>query len=190
MIDLKHSPNTKLLWLDLEMTGLDPANDRILEVAAIVTDFNFKTISTYETRVRHNRDKLAVLIKKNAFWAKYPQSCDEFLNNLDSAKDSEQIQSELIALIRKYFMDEPVVLAGNSIHFDRQFIKRQWPRVEKLLHYRMLDVSSFKILMQNKYGLEYIKKETHRALDDIQESIAELKFYIDYFKKEPERIVK
>ena len=87
--------------------------------------------------------------------------------------------SELIKLNFK----EPAVLAGNSVHFDRAFIKQWWPDVFNLLHYRILDVSSFKIVMQNKYHVIFNKKETHRAMDDIRESIAELKFYLNYFTK-------
>ena len=73
---------------------------------------------------------------------------------------------------------EPALLAGNSIHMDRQFIRHWWPNVEKRLHYRMLDVSAWKVVMIGKYGIEYEKLEKHRALDDIRESIDELEFYL------------
>lgn len=181
MIDLKHSPSTKLLWIDLEMTGLDPKVDRILEVAAIATDFDFKELARYEAQVKHNKIELEELLNANPFWVSRSKDKDIFLKGL-GAKQSQQIETELVTLIKQNFNDESVVLAGNSIYFDRQFIKQYWPNVEKLLHYRMLDVSSYKILMQSKYGVEYTKKEAHRALGDIQESIAELKFYLDYFK--------
>jgi oligoribonuclease len=71
-------------------------------------------------------------------------------------------------------------LAGNSIHNDRNFIKRWWPEVDELLHYRMLDVSSLKIIMQGKYGLSFEKNDAHRAYDDIQASIAELQYYLEW----------
>lgn len=182
MIDLKLSPSTKLLWLDLEMTGLDSRVDRILEVAVIATDFDFKELAHYEAQVKYDKTEIEKLMQANPFWATMPKSRDDILAKLDSAKPSEQVEQELIALIKNQFGDEPVVLAGNSIYFDRQFIKQWWPKVEGLLHYRMLDVSSYKILMQSKYGVEYTKKEAHRALGDIKESIAELKFYLNYFK--------
>jgi oligoribonuclease len=182
MIDLKHSPSTKLLWLDLEMTGLDAQVDRILEVATVATDFDFKELARYEAQVKHGKDEVVKLMQANPFWATVPQSRDDILAKLDHAKPSEQVEQELITLIKNQFGDEPVVLAGNSIYFDRQFIKQWWPKLDGLLHYRMLDVSSYKILMQSKYGVEYTKKEAHRALGDIEESIAELKFYLDYFK--------
>jgi oligoribonuclease len=181
MIDLKLSPSTKLLWLDLEMTGLDPQVDRILEVSAQITDYDFNPLATYSARIKNDRAEIAALMQKNDFWAKFPANRDYFLDSSDSAKPSEQIEAELVALISEQFQSEPAILAGNSVYNDKGFIKQYWPKVEKLLHYRMLDVSSFKILMRSKYGVEYDKKETHRALDDINESIAELKFYIDYF---------
>ena len=184
MIDLKLSPTTKLLWVDLEMTSLDPQVDKILEVAVIVADFNFKELASYQAQVKHDKGELEQLMNANSFWATVPKSRDGILAKLDSAKPSDTIEQELTALIKEHFGDEPAVLAGNSIYCDRGFINQYWPNVEKLLHYRMLDVSSYKILMQSKYGVEYTKKEAHRALDDIKESIAELKFYLDYFKRQ------
>jgi oligoribonuclease len=79
----------------------------------------------------------------------------------------------------RVFGDEPAVLAGNSIHNDRIFIKKWWPEVEALLHYRMLDVTTLKIIMQGKYGYEFEKNDAHRAFDDIQASIAELQHYLE-----------
>jgi oligoribonuclease len=182
MIDLKLSPSTKLLWVDLEMTNLDPQVDKILEVAVIITDFDFKVLATYDACVKQDKDEIAKLMNANPFWATIPQTRDSFLNNFDSAKPSEQVEAELAELISEHFKDEPAIIAGNSVYNDRNFIKQYWPKVEKLLHYRMLDVSSYKILMQSKYGVTYTKKEAHRALGDIEESIAELKFYLNYFK--------
>src|ERR1700733_14463090 len=83
-------------------------------------------------------------------------------------RSEDEVKHELVGFIKAQFGDEPAILAGNSIHNDRLFIKQWWPEVDSLLHYRMLDVSSFKILMQGKYGVEYGKKDVHRAFDDIQ----------------------
>jgi oligoribonuclease len=184
MIDLKLSPTTKLLWVDLEMTNLDPRVDKILEVAIIITDFDFKELARYEACIKQDRGEVEKLMSANSFWATVPQNRDSFLNNLDNAKPIEQAEAELVALISEHFKDEPAIIAGNSVYNDRNFIKPYWPKVEALLHYRMLDVTSFKILMKSKYGVEYAKKEAHRALGDIEESIAELKFYLDYFKRQ------
>ncbi|MGH7249568.1 MAG: exonuclease domain-containing protein, partial [Minisyncoccia bacterium] len=95
-------------------------------------------------------------------------------------------EQELIKLISEHFGDEPAVLAGNSIYNDRMFIKQWWPQLDLKLHYRMLDVSAWKIFMQGKYGVKYEKKEVHRAFDDIQASIAELEFYLNWFKENAE----
>lgn len=182
MID-KHAVPTKLLWIDLEMTGLDPSQDAILEVAAEVTDFDFQTLASYEAIVKQPREVVIGRMQKNVWWADYPHNRDEFVAKLDSGKPSEQVQQELIALVEQQFGNEPAVLAGNSIHNDRNFIKQWWPQLDLKLHYRMLDVSSFKVLMQGKYGVPFEKKEVHRAFDDIQASIAELQHYLQWFKE-------
>jgi oligoribonuclease len=180
MIDKNAAP-TKLLWLDLEMTGLDPVNDLILEVAAEVTDFDFKTLGSYEARLKHPREKIVERMQKNTFWSDFPANRDEFVSKVDSGKSNEEVEKEMIALIEKQFGDEPAVLAGNSIHNDRNFIKQWWPALDLKLHYRMLDVSSWKVLFQAKHGVQFDKKEVHRAFDDIQASIAELQYYLEWF---------
>jgi oligoribonuclease len=174
---------TKLLWVDLEMTGLDPVKDVILEVAAEVTDFDFNTLASYEARVQQKREVVVDRMQKNIWWQQYPDNRDEFLNKLEVAKPSKQVEQELIALVEEHFGSTPAILAGNSIHNDRGFIKQWWQAFDLKLHYRMLDVSSFKILMQGKYGIEFEKKELHRAFDDIQASIAELHQYLIDLKK-------
>ena len=101
----------------------------------------------------------------------------------EQGKSDNDVQHELIGFINAQFNGKPAILAGNSIHNDRNFIKKWWPEVDRLLHYRMLDVSSFKIIMQAKYNVIYQKKEVHRAFDDIQASIAELQYYLEWFKE-------
>lgn len=184
MIDKNAIPK-KLLWVDLEMTGLDAEQDVILEVAAEVTNFEFKTLASYEARVKQPRDLVVERMQKNIWWKEYPANRDEFVSKLEEGKSSEQVEHELIALIEEHFDGEPAILAGNSIHNDRNFIKQWWPALDLKLHYRMLDVTSFKIIMQGKYGEEFEKKEVHRAFDDIQASIAELQSYLDYLHKLP-----
>ncbi len=174
---------TKLLWVDLEMTGLDPKNDVILEVAAEITDFDFKTIGSYEALIRHKRDDVTKRMQANIWWKDFPGNRDDFLNNLENGKSIAAVEQELVDLVNQHFGDEPAVLAGNSIHNDRGFIKQWLPGLDLKLHYRMLDVSAWKILMQGKYGVIYEKKEVHRAFDDIQASIAELQHYLDWFKQ-------
>lgn len=169
---------TKLLWVDLEMTGLDPNKDVILEVAAEITDFDFQTLASYEARVSQKSDVVVDRMQKNVWWQDYPANRDDFVNKLSEGKSLAEVEQDLIKIVSLHFGDEPAVLAGNSIYNDRKFIARWWPTLDLKLHYRMLDVSSFKILMQGKYGIEFEKKEVHRAFDDIQASIAELQDYL------------
>lgn len=178
-INKKAAP-TKLLWVDLEMTGLDAQEDVILEVGVEITDFSFTTLETYEARVKQNKQVVVDRMQKNIWWRQFPENRDDFVDKLDQGKDLGEVEQELIKLVEKHFGDEPAVLAGNSIHNDRNFMKQWWPALDLKLHYRMLDVSSFKILMQAKYGLDFEKKEVHRAFDDIQASIAELQYYLEW----------
>ena len=98
-------------------------------------------------------------------------------------KPERDVIHELVGFIKGQFGSDPAILAGNSIHNDRLFVRQWWPEVEELLHYRMLDVSSWKIFMQGRHGLNFEKKEVHRAFDDIQASIAELQYYLEWFNK-------
>ncbi|HVI60774.1 MAG TPA: oligoribonuclease [Candidatus Saccharimonadales bacterium] len=181
MIDKNIVP-TKLLWVDLEMTGLDPQKDVILEVAAEITDFKFKTLASYEAMVKQDQQTVVDRMQKNIWWKDYPANRDEFVAKTGKGKPSEQVERELIELVEQQFGSEPAVLAGNSIHNDRAFIRQWWPQLDLKLHYRMLDVSAWKVFMQGAHGVQFEKKEAHRAFDDIQASIAELQHYLEWFK--------
>lgn len=177
-IDKTATP-TKLLWMDLEMTGLDAQTDVILEVAVEVTDFDFKTLASYEAVITHPREKLELMND----WCKQQHVASGLLERIRTeGRPEKEVVHELVGFIKAEFNDEPAILAGNSIHNDRNFIKTWWPEVDALLHYRMLDVSSLKILMQAKYNQPFTKKEVHRAFDDVQASIAELQHYLEWFK--------
>jgi oligoribonuclease len=179
MTDLKRITPDKILWVDLEMTGLNPTKDRILEVAAIVTDWDFNEIDTFESGVGHDPAALKLLVDANPWYAEHPDNNDALLELSAHSQPEELVAAKFEEFINKHFKeDEPALLAGNSIHMDRQFIRQWWPTVEKRLHYRMLDVSAWKVVMIGKYGTEYEKLEKHRALDDIRESIEELEFYL------------
>ncbi len=174
---------TRLLWVDLEMTGLDASKDVILEIAAEITDFDFKTLASYEARIQQKPEVTAARMQANkVFWDANPENRDDFLKKIEHGKPLKIVESEMLALIDQHFGSEPAILAGNSIHNDRMFITSWWPLLDLRLHYRMLDVSSFKILMQGKYAEVFEKNSSHRAFDDIQASIAELQHYLSFLK--------
>jgi len=168
------------------MTGLDIEQDVILEIAAEITDFGFKPIASYETRIRQDKQYVSNRLHTQPWWNDFPENRDAFIESAEDGKPLEIVEQELNALVREHFGDEQAILAGNSIHNDRNFIKRYWPEFNSLLHYRMLDVTSFKILMQGKYGVEFEKRKVHRAFDDIHESIDELKAYLADLSNRPQ----
>lgn len=174
---------SKILWMDLEMTGLDAQKDVILEVAAEVTDFSLKTLETYEACIKQSQATVVKRMQANIWWKDYPTNRDNFVNNLANGKPLQQAEQELVQLVERHFAGEPAVLGGNSIYNDRQFIKQWMPALDLKLHYRMLDVSAWKVFMQGRYGVEYQKTNAHRAFDDTQASIAELQYYLDWFKQ-------
>jgi oligoribonuclease len=171
----------KLLWVDLEMTGLSPVEDRILEVAAIATDFEFNEVARMEAVVKVPED----LMKKRMvgeFWEKNHESRDALMAQNKDGKSAKEVEDMLLEFLDKNFGKE-VYLAGNSIHQDQKFIEREWPRLQERLHYRMLDVSAWKIYFENALDKKFTKREAHRALDDIEGSIEELKYYLGFLKK-------
>ena len=177
----KSAVPTKFLWLDLEMTGLDVQKDVILEIAIEITDANLQTLATYEARIKQPRATVLERMQKNTWWQGFPANRDDFVKNLETAKPMAVAEREVVALIEQHFGQEPAVLSGNSIHNDRNFIRQWMPELELKLHYRMLDVSSFKIVMQARYNEVFEKDSAHRAFEDVQASIAELQYYLDWF---------
>lgn len=165
-----------LLWVDLEMTGLSPVDDRILEVAAIATDWQFNEIASY-TGVVKVSEKLIAERMVGDFWEKNSESYKGLVEQNKHGKSRAEIERELLEFVKKNF-GKTVYLAGNSIHQDRKFIEREWPELNEKLHYRMLDVSAWKIYFENALNYYVTKAENHRALDDIRGSIEELKCYL------------
>ena len=164
------------------MTGLDPIEDRILEVAAIVTDWDFNELAQYEAvkKVGPNLMKKRMV---GPFWEKYSDVRDNLIAQNVDGKNGRTVENELLAFIAEWFPDdEPVLLAGNSIHQDRRFIHNEWTRLDKRLHYRMLDVSAWKVVFEGKFKKKFAKPEAHRALSDIRGSIEELKYYMKRIK--------
>lgn len=182
-----NAKQSHVLWIDLEMTGLDPVEDRILEVAAIVTDWDFKEIATYEAAVLVGPRLVERRMYKGPskdFWNSVPETRDALIaQNKQHGRSARTVENELLAFVEEHFAkDLPVVLAGNSIHMDRRFIENEWLRLNARLHYRMLDVSAWKLVYQNKFDKKFITREAHRALDDIRGSIEELAYYCKSIK--------
>jgi oligoribonuclease len=162
------------------MTGLDPQKDKILEVAAIATDWNFKEYATFES-VIHQPPKV---VENMDPWCKTQHGASGLTERVRSSKMSEsEAEKLLIDLIDAHFNgDKPVILAGNSIHMDRRFIIESWPKLDEKLHYRMLDVSAWKVVFEGKYRKKFAKADNHRALEDIRGSMEELQYYLQKVK--------
>ena len=174
------SKQAKLLWIDLEMTGLDPGKDRILEVAAIATDWQFEELATFETIVHQGDEVLAGMDA----WCVAQHGASGLTDKVRAAtEDDAAVQARLVAWVKQHFGDnDKIILAGNSIHMDRRFIERQWRDLDSLLHYRMCDVTSWKVVFEGKYRKKFAKPESHRALADIRGSIEELQYYLGKVK--------
>jgi oligoribonuclease len=180
-----------LVWLDMEMTGLDPQRERIIEVATILTDGQLNEIATGPELVIHQPDEILAAMDE---WNKSHHGSSGLIERVKASTVTEaEAEEQTIAFINAHVpAKERPVLAGNSIHQDRRFIRRYMPAMEKRLHYRMVDVSTIKELARRWFpaliAKQKAKKETHRALDDIRESIEELRFYKAHvFIAPPER---
>ena len=160
------------------MTGLDPLEDRILEVGAIITDLDFKELAQYEA-VKKVGSTVMKRRMVGSFWDEFPEVRAQLQAQDATGKNNPTIEGELLAFIDDHIGAETkVLLAGNSIHQDRKFIDNEWPRLAGRLHYRMLDVSAWKVVFEGKYGKKFAKPEAHRALSDIRGSIEELQYYL------------
>ena len=165
----------RFCWIDLEMTGLDPETDRILEVAIIVTNKKLEPVFEWETAVKQSSETLESMND----WCKHHHKESGLLDRVSTGISEADLDDRLAEITLKHFKKKnPVVICGNSISQDRKFIDRYLPKFAERLHYRMLDVTSLKIVFREMLGREFVKQNTHRALDDIRESIAELKYYM------------
>lgn len=169
-----------LAWMDLEMTGLDPDNDVIVEVATIITDDDLNIIAEGpDIVIKRTEQELA---KMGSFVRDMHTKSGLLASILESPISAEEARDATLQFLKEHIKEERTVpLCGNSIGTDRRFLNKQWPVIEEFLHYRSIDVSTLKELARRWYP-ETLRKApdkqtTHRALDDIRESIEELKYY-------------
>jgi len=166
-----------MVWMDLEMTGLDPQADTILEIATIITDKNLNVLAEGPVLAVHH-DKQA-LDKMNEWCKKQHAASGLSERVLASGVSLAEAEAQTLAFIRRYVPERGAPLCGNSVHQDRRFLVRYMPRLEAYLHYRIIDVSTVKELVKRWYPDRQPpeKKSAHLALDDIRESITELRYY-------------
>ena len=171
-----------LIWVDLEMTGLDPDRDAVIEIATIVTDNELNTLAEGPVIAIHQS---AALLDAMDEWNTSHHNSSGLAKRVRESSASEASASaDTIAFLEQYVPHGASPMCGNSICQDRRFMARHMPELEAFFHYRNLDVSTLKILMQRwRPELEegFSKRGAHLALDDIRESIQELRYYRDSF---------
>ena len=171
-------PSPRLVWVDLEMTGLDPETCVIVEIATIITDSNLTTVAEGPCLVVCQPEE--VLAKMTPF-VRDLHARSGLLDRISTSDVTlESAAAHTTRFIEAHCVKGTPPLCGNSVWKDRAFLERYMPSVVATLHYRMIDVSTVKELVRRWYPSQYHppkKREVHRALDDIRESIEELKFY-------------
>lgn len=171
-----------LIWIDLEMTGLDPDKDRIIEIATVVTDARLNTIAEGPVIAVYQSD--AVLNAMDE-WNTTQHGKSGLIQRVkDSHFSEEEAQTATIEFLMEHVMPGKSPMCGNSICQDRRFLHRWMNKLATYFHYRNLDVTSLKILAHlwaPEIMNQFMKESTHTALQDIYDSIAELKFYRDHF---------
>lgn len=163
------------VWLDLEMTGLDPDEDQILEVSCVLTTPDLIQIGSESfSEVAHYSDDV---LNNMSEWCIEHHGLSGLTKDVQlSSKSLAEIEMDLVAFLDQYVMEGDLCyLAGNSIHMDRLFIKKHMQIFERMLHYQMIDVTSIAIFLATLGKERYQKDSSHRALDDIRDSINELK---------------
>ena len=169
----------RLVWIDMEMTGLDPEKERVIEIAVLVSEGDLTLVAEGPDLVIHQSDEVLAAMDE---WNTSHHGDSGLTDKVKASELSDADADEaVVAFLAEHCVPKRAVLAGNSIHQDRRFIRRYLPKLDAFLHYRQVDVSSIKELARRWYPETYNaapkKKETHRAMDDIRESLAELAYY-------------
>lgn len=180
-------PLPNLVWLDLEMTGLDPDRHAICEIATVITDSNLQILAEGPNLVIHLDDD--VLADMDPWCVEHHGKSGLTKRIKESQVSNDLAERMTVDFIGRYVEPNSAPLCGNSIWQDRRFLERYMPNLEAYLHYRMIDVSSIKECVKRWYSNDYLpppKNNTHRAMDDVYESISELRYYREKIFVAPE----
>jgi len=167
-----------LVWIDCEMTGLDPERHVLLEIATIITNNDLEIVAEGPVlAIRQSESKL----NEMDGWCRRTHGRSGLLDRVrNEGVGVERAERQILGFLRRYCYKRTAPLCGNSIGQDKRFLAKYMPELHEFFHYKVVDVSSIKVLASRWYGKKYSppkKKETHRALSDIKESIAELAYY-------------
>jgi oligoribonuclease len=181
----KSHPNEfRLVWLDMEMTGLDPEKERIIEVAVVITEPDLTVVAEGPVLVVHQSDSLLDAMDS---WNKSTHGKSGLIERVKASVLTEpEVEDQLIAFMAQYVPAGKSPLCGNTVSQDRRFMFNYMPKLEQFFHYRTIDVSTLKELAR-RWKPELLKgfekRSKHEALADIYESIDELKYYREHFIK-------
>lgn len=175
------SKEQHLIWIDLEMTGLEPERDVILEIAAVITDSELNIVAKGPSLIIHHD-----VLPSMSEWVINQHTKTGLLSAVkDSSISLKEAQAQVLAFLQTYCQPGVSPLCGNSVWQDRAFMRCHMPAIVAFLHYRTIDVTSFKEVIIRWYAnnpkAEFKKQERHRAMDDILESIEQLKYYRQHF---------
>jgi len=179
---MSSTPDTRLIWIDLEMTGLDTDNDKIIEIATIITDDHLNILAEGPVLAVHQSD---LILNAMDEWNTKQHGQSGLIERVRRSKlKAQDAEQQTLEFLKKWVSPKSSPMCGNSICQDRRFLHRLMPELEQFFHYRNLDVSSVKELAKRwrpeiMSGLK--KNASHLAMDDIRDSIAELKYYREYF---------
>lgn len=167
-----------MVWIDLEMTGLDISRDRIIEIATLITDPDLQVVAEGPELVVHQPESLLAQMDE---WNQQHHKASGLVDRVRQSTTSEaDAEAQTLSFLQAH-IPKGAPLAGNSVHMDRLFLSHQMPSIVDYLHYRIVDVSTVKELVRRWYPQHFDKRPTkkgnHRALDDIRESVEELRFY-------------
>ncbi|MDG6897093.1 oligoribonuclease [Actinobacillus delphinicola] len=178
----KQKDRQNLIWIDLEMTGLDPNKERIIEIATIVTDKDLNILAEGPVLAVHQSDEL---LNKMSEWCQTTHSQNGLIDRVRASKLTERAaELRTLDFLKKWTEKGASPICGNSVAQDKRFLYNYMPELADYFHYRHLDVSTLKELAvrwKPEILAGFKKKNTHLALDDIRESIAELAYYREHF---------